>query len=264
VTRLFSRLPVLLLCVLCAACRDDLLLDKLDQQQANETLAALQERNIAARKQHQGKGGYAITVSPDDFVAAVDTLRALSLPPRPRVEIAQAFPGDAMVASPTAERARLQSMIEQRLEQTLRSVGLVERASVHLSYTLDEPASRRTPSVHVAALVVHEPGADEQALIAKLKRFLKNAVADAQYDNISITLFPSAPRQFAAPTRIEHVNTSSHPVLVGLLGAAASLGALAAAAYWIVSRRGSLRAGWPMRRQMQAAGRGTLEAGEPT
>jgi type III secretion system YscJ/HrcJ family lipoprotein len=252
------------MCMLCAACGDDILLDKLDQQQVNETLAALQQRNIAARKQQQGKGGYAITVPPDDFVAAVDTLSALSLPPRPRVEIAQAFPGDAMVASPTAERARLQSMIEQRLEQTLRSIDLVERASVHLSYALDEPAGRRTPPVHVAALVVHEPGADEQALIAKLKRFLKNAVADAQYDNISITLFASAPRQFAAPTRIEHVNTSNHPLLAGSLGTVALLGALAAAAYWIASRGGSVRAGWSARRRTQAAGRGTLAAGEPT
>lgn len=262
-TRLFSRLPVVLLCLLCAACRDDLLLDKLDQQQANETLAALQQRNIAARKEQHGKSGYSIVVPPDDFVAAVDTLSALSLPPRPRVEIAQAFPGDAMVASPTAERARLLSMIEQRLEQTIQSIDLVERASVHLSYALDEPVSRRMPSIHISALVVHEAGADEQALIAKLKRFLKNAVADTHYDDISITLFASAPRQFAAPTRIEHVETSGIPLLVMVLGAAALLGGIAVIAHWISSRRQSLRVWWSTRRA-PAGGSEPIQASEPT
>ncbi|CAB3798869.1 type III secretion system inner membrane ring lipoprotein SctJ [Pararobbsia alpina] len=261
-TRLFSRLSAFVLCLLCAACRDDLLLDKLDQQQANETLAALQQRNIAARKEQHGKSGYSIVVPPDDFVAAVDTLSALGLPPRPRVEIAQAFPGDAMVASPTAERARLLSMIEQRLEQTIQSIDLVERASVHLSYALDEPAGRRTPSIHIAALVVHEAGADEPALIAKLKRFLKNAVAHAHYDDISITMFASAPRQFATPTRVEHVDVSAPPVLEMSLGGAALLGGIAVIAHWISSRRSSLRVWWSARRAR--AGTGPSEASEPT
>jgi type III secretion system inner membrane ring protein len=262
VIRLFARRSALILCLLCAACHDDLLLDKLDQQQANETLAALQQRNIAARKELHGKSGYSIVVPPDDFVAAVDTLSALSLPSRPRVEIAQAFPGDAMVASPTAERARLLSMIEQRLEQTIRSIDLVERAAVHLSYALDEPTGRRTPSIHIAALVVHEAGADEQALIAKLKRFLKNAVADAHYDDISITLFASAPRQFAAPTRIEHMDVSGNTLLVISLGAAALLGGIAVVAHGMRGRKPSLRAWWPKRRTRP--GTGPIEASEPT
>jgi type III secretion protein J len=260
--RVFARLSALILCLLCGACRDDLLLDKLDQQQANETLAALQQRNISAKKELHGKSGYSIVVAPDDFVAAVDTLSALSLPPRPRVEIAQAFPGDAMVASPTAERARLLSMIEQRLEQTIRSIDLVERAAVHLSYALDEPVGKRAPSIHIAALVVHEPGADEQALIAKLKRFLKNAVADAHYDDISITLFASAPRQFVAPSRVEQVGVSGNSLLVIALGAAALLGAIALIAHGLSSRKPSLRAWWSTRRTR--AGAGPRGASEPT
>jgi type III secretion system YscJ/HrcJ family lipoprotein len=261
VRRAISRLGIFALCLLCAACRDDLLLDKLDQRQANETLAALQQRNIAARKEDHGKRGYSIIVPRDDFVAAVDTLSALSLPPLARVEISQAFPGDAMVASPTAERARLLSMIEQRLEQTIRSIALVERASVHLSYALDDPVGTRTSPIHIAALVVHESGADEQALIAKLKRFLKNAVADARYEDISITLFVSAPRQFAAPTRIEKVEAPNNLILVLSLGAAALLGAMAMVIHWINSRSQSLRAWWSARRRTPA---GPREANEPT
>jgi type III secretion system inner membrane ring protein len=262
VTPLLARGTVLALCVLCVVCRDEPLLDNLDQRQVNETLAALQQRNIAASKQDQGKKGYAIIVSPDDFIAAVDTLSALDLPPRPRVEIAQAFPDDAMVSSPTAERARLLSMVEQRLEQTLGSIDLIDRASVHLSYALDDAAGAHVRPIHIAALVVHEPGADEQALIAKLKRFLKNAVADARYEDISITLFPSAPRQFVAPARLKETSVPNLPIAVLSLSAAALLGGIAVLAHWIRMRGARLRAWWSARRASTPSRPGDLR--EPT
>jgi type III secretion system inner membrane ring protein len=130
-----------------------------------------------------------------------------------------------------------------------------------LSYALDAPTGRQAPSIHISALVVHEAGADEQALIAKLKRFLKNAVADTHYDDISITLFASAPRQFAAPTRIEQVGVSN-TLLVMSLGAAALLGAIAVVAHGMSGRKPSLRVRWSGRRTPTRTG--PLEANEPT
>jgi type III secretion system inner membrane ring protein len=214
-------------CLIVAGCNDQTLLEKLDQRQANDTLSALQRRNIPARKINQGKGGYAIVVAPEDFTGAVDTLNALDLPPRPHVEVAQAFPSDAMVASPTAERVRLLSLIEQRLEQTLVTIDAVDRASVHLSYPIDDSGASLNRPIHIAALIVHEPGADEQELIAKLKRFLRNAVSNASYDDISITLFPSTPPQIAPPST-GIVATSGTPFWIAVaLGASACIGLFA-------------------------------------
>ncbi|CAM2144786.1 Lipoprotein PrgK [Pararobbsia alpina] len=195
------RVIALSACLFVAGCNDQTLLEKLDQRQANDTISALQRRNIAARKVNQGKGGYAIVVAAEDFTGAVDTLNTLDLPPRPHVEVSQAFPGDTMVASPTAERVRLLSLIEQRLEQTLVTIDSVDRASVHLSYPIDDSNASLARPIHIAALIVHEPGIDEQELITKLKRFMRNAVSNANYDDISITLFPSTPPQLAPPSR---------------------------------------------------------------
>ncbi|WP_158602033.1 type III secretion system inner membrane ring lipoprotein SctJ [Pararobbsia silviterrae] len=227
-TRRLARAILCTACLAVAGCNDTTLLEKLDQFQANQTLAALQRRNIAARKISRGKQGYDIAVPPDDYTAAVDTLHALDLPPRARVDIAQAFPSDVMVASPSAERARLLSLIEQRLEQTLTTIESVDRASVHLSYPLDDASGSARHSIHIAALIVHEAGVDEQELVVKLKRFLRNAVADTRYEDISITLFESEPPQIAPPARAEPAPLDSRRWLSFVLGGGASVGLLSA------------------------------------
>ncbi len=123
---------LMLLCVALVGCRQPDLLEGLDQQQAqqqaNEVVAVLQRNNIGVTKQDNGKSGYSVKVARVDFPAAVDLLNLYSLPSRPRLEVAELFPADSLVASPRAEKARLYSALEQRLE----TVG-----------TVPEPARRR-------------------------------------------------------------------------------------------------------------------------
>ncbi|CAM3961467.1 Lipoprotein PrgK [Pseudomonas wadenswilerensis] len=97
----------LLLCLFLLGCRQPLLLQGLDQQQANEVVALLQRNNIAVQKVDTGKSGYTVLVAQMDFPAAVDLLTQYGLPSRARMQVAQMFPADALVASPRAEKARL-------------------------------------------------------------------------------------------------------------------------------------------------------------
>ncbi|MFP3500458.1 EscJ/YscJ/HrcJ family type III secretion inner membrane ring protein, partial [Pseudomonas sp. SIMBA_059] len=78
-------------------------------QQVNEVISVLQRNNITATKVDNGGTGYSVQIAQGDFAAAVDLLALYSLPSRPRVEIAQMFPADSLVASPRAEKARLYS-----------------------------------------------------------------------------------------------------------------------------------------------------------
>ena len=112
------RVVTLLCCLLLAACEQELL-KGLDQRQANEVLAVLQQSNIPAKKQDMGKTGYTIQVDQTDFARAVELLKTHELPSKPRVEISEMFPADSLATSPRAEKARLYSAIEQRLEQSL-------------------------------------------------------------------------------------------------------------------------------------------------
>nr|AFH88787.1 putative type III secretion system protein PrgK [Candidatus Sodalis melophagi] len=165
-----------MLIAMLSACKDEALLKSLDQVQANEVIATLQRNNIAAEKRDHGKSGYSITISKVDLPAAVDLLKTYQLPSPPRMEIARMFPGDSLVSSPRAEKARLYSAIEQRLEQSLQVLEGVVNARVHVSYDIDAGENGRTPRpVHPSALVSYEPESDPSLLIGDVKRFLKTA-----------------------------------------------------------------------------------------
>lgn len=222
------RLLPLLVCLALCGCQQELL-KGLDQAQANEVLAALQRYNIPAQKQDGGKLGYTVRVAAGDFPAAVDLLRTFGLPGRKEVEIADFFPSDSLVSSPVAERARLYSAHEQRLEQSLRTLDAVVSARVHISYPTDGDA--RVP-VRVSALIGYQNETNSPLLVAEIKRFLQNAVEGVDPDNISVVLTRVAPQQYAA--------AAGETVVAGRWlwgGGALLLTLLAAGAGWLWRRR---------------------------
>ncbi|GGY23882.1 EscJ/YscJ/HrcJ family type III secretion inner membrane ring protein [Paludibacterium paludis] len=214
------------LCVLLTGCKQGLLTG-LDQRQANEVLAALQRNNISASKEDKGKTGYDVDVDKSDFVAAVDLLKTYNLPSGPRVQIDKQFPADSLVSSPQAEKARLTSAIEQRLEQSLSSMNHVVSAHVDVSYdTNSADDNDKQAPMHVSALLVYEQGTDPQALISDVKRFLKNSFSDIDYDNISVVVNPRPPMQHVAPDAPrQHGGIAIGGALAALLGLFAGVGA---------------------------------------
>lgn len=194
-------LYILLIVMTLTGCKDKDLLKGLDQQQANEVIAVLQKHNIAVNKIDAGKSGYGITVADTNFTAAVYWLKVYQLPPRPRVEIAQMFPVDSLVSSPRAEKARLYSAIEQRLEQSLQTMEGILSARVHISYDIDSGDSGRAAKpVHLSALAVYERNVVLDQQISDIKRFLKNSFSDVEYDNISVVLSQRGDAQLQAPS----------------------------------------------------------------
>ncbi|MNU48658.1 Lipoprotein PrgK precursor [compost metagenome] len=192
---------LIFLCVALMGCRQPNLLEGLDQQQANEVLSVLQRNNIAAVKVDAGKTGYSVKIAQVDFSAAVDLLNLYSLPSRPRLQVAEMFPADSLVASPRAEKARLYSALEQRIEQSLGVLEGVVSARVHVSYDLDAgEGGRKSPPIHLSAVAIHERDIEPQLLITDIKRFLKNSFAAVEYENISVVLSKRSPTQHVAPS----------------------------------------------------------------
>ena len=74
----------------------------------------------------------------------MDWLKIYNLPGKPDIQISQMFPADALVSSPRAEKARLYSAIEQRLEQSLKIMDGIVSSRVHVSYDVDTGDSGKT------------------------------------------------------------------------------------------------------------------------
>lgn len=183
-----ARIALLGICLLLAGCRMELL-DGLDQQQANEVLAVLLQHQIDAVKEGASKGRYRVSVDKSDFASAAQLLRSHQLPSRPDTPIADLFPADALVNSPSAERDRLISGLEQRLEHSVRGIEGVRTARVHLSYPLGDPDSG-TPSHPRAAVVLNYAGPlDDATLGARLRQLLRDSVEGLAYEDIAVLVF---------------------------------------------------------------------------
>ncbi|MTC59657.1 EscJ/YscJ/HrcJ family type III secretion inner membrane ring protein [Providencia rustigianii] len=173
-------------------CDNQLLLSDLSQRQSNEVLAVLQEHGIEAQRKQDSKNGDSIRVSPDDFVISVDLLRQYNLPSKEPVEIIHAFPGDSLVASPQAERTRVLSLIEQRLEQSLLTIPHVINARVHVSYPVAGNGPIK-PVQKVSSLVTYSGNEDPKVMMNKIKLFLNNSFAETTYDNVSVVIVNRKP-----------------------------------------------------------------------
>ncbi|MFD1093032.1 type III secretion system inner membrane ring lipoprotein SctJ [Providencia vermicola] len=192
-------------------CDNQLLLSNLSQRQSNEVLAVLQKHGIEASRKHDNKNGDSIRVSPDNFVLAVDLLQQYNLPSKEPIEIIQAFPSDSLVASPQAERTRLLSLIEQRLEQSLLSIPDVVNARVHVSYPLNGNGTVK-PIQKVSSLVTYSGNEDPKMMMNKIKLFLNNSFIETTYDNVSVVVINRPPLQYQLNPTSEN---SIQPVLIG-------------------------------------------------
>lgn len=219
---------LLLLLLLLTGCKQQDILNNLSQQQANEVLAVLQRQNIYAEKKYEGKNGYTVSVEERDFAAAVDWLKIYDLPARPDINVSQMFPSDSLVSSPRAEKARLYSAIEQRLEQTLRSMDGIMSARVHVSYDVESGEGGKEPlPVHLAVLAIYDRSLDPQNKINEIKRFLINTFSGLEYENISVVLSRSSEVQQFAPTAIvQQYNWTQEKIISGFIFIALVISAL--------------------------------------
>lgn len=190
------KMRYLLLALLCclfpllSGCKDQSLLTNLDQRQATEIQAVLQKHQITSTRKALGKGLFDISVNKEDMGIAIQILEEYQLPTLSRIEVTQLFPSDALVSSPQAEKARLISAIEQRLEQSLLTIDHIIDARVHVSYPISS-TERVIPTPHASALVFYEESTlDNDQLGEDVRAFIHNAFNDMNEDNITVLLYP--------------------------------------------------------------------------
>lgn len=175
---------------LLSGCKEQSLLTNLDQRQATEVQAVLQKHQIPSTRAALGKGLFDIAVKQEDVALAIQILEEYQLPTVARIEVTQLFPSDALVSSPQAEKARLISAIEQRLEQSLLVIDHIIDARVHISYPLS-PTDRIIPKPHSSALIFYEDSIiNSDQLGEDIRAFIHNAFNDMDEDNITVLLYP--------------------------------------------------------------------------
>jgi len=187
--RRVRRALVLLAALLLSACEAELY-NNLDQRQANEMVATLQQRGIPAQRVAVKGGQYTVVVDKARFAESITILNDAGLPKQEFQTMGQVFKKDGLVSSPTQERAQMIFALSQELSRTVSEIDGVLSARVHLVLPENDPLRQQLVPSSASVFIRHRSNAPVGNLVPQVKMLVANGVAGLSYDKVSVVLVP--------------------------------------------------------------------------
>jgi type III secretion protein J len=217
-----------LLAVLLAGCSSPIV-HELDEAEANQILALLQQRGVAAEKVRALEGNrttYTIQVGRAQAASAWQLLRQENLPRPKPPGVSELFGKPGLVPTVTQERTLAHHALSGELARTLQALEGVLEARVHLVLPSRDPLSppdAPQPSPRASVLVRVASGAgelDQQAV----QRLVAGSIDGLRPDAVTVVVSRApSPSPAAAPAELVRLG----PFLVGAASRAALRAVLA-------------------------------------
>jgi len=187
--RWLQRALVLLAALLLSACEAELY-SNLDQRQANEMVATLQQHGIPAQRTAVKGGQYTVVVDKARFAESITILKDAGLPKEEFQTMGQVFKKDGLVSSPTQERAQMIFALSQELSRTVSEIDGVLSARVHLVLPENDMLRQQLVPSSASVFIRHRSDAPVGNLVPQVKMLVANGVAGLSYDKVSVVLVP--------------------------------------------------------------------------
>jgi type III secretion protein J len=187
--RWVQRALVLLVALLLSACEAELY-NNLDQRQANEMIATLQQRGIPAQRVPVKGGQYTVVVDKGRFAESIAILKEAGLPKQEFQNMGQVFKKDGLVSSPMQERAQMIFALSQELSRTVSEIDGVLSARVHLVLPENDSLRQQLVPSSASVFIRHRGNMPVGNLVPQVKMLVANGVAGLSYDKVSVVLVP--------------------------------------------------------------------------
>jgi len=218
------RVALLALALLLPACQVALY-SNLNEQEANEIVAALTAEDIAAAKERLEGNHWQVQVDEARLGAALDVLRTQGLPNERYASMGDVFQKQGLVSTPAEERMRYIYAVSQELSQTLRSVDGVVSARVHVVIPANDPLSEHVRPSSAAVFIKHRPEVDLRLLTPAVKDMVAHSIEGLTHDQVSLSLFEARMLPRAVPAALPQpalkvagvLSTQTTTILLGLL-----------------------------------------------
>lgn len=221
---------ILLACMLLVGCANDALYSELDEQQANELMAALLGSGIHAQKNvSPTKKGWEVQVARGDFPYAMQVLKSRGLPRTGYQSLGEVFKKEGFASSAVEEKARYLHGLSQELSRTLSLMPGVVEARVHIALPDRDPLGGDATTDSSATVFIFErPDSHLRDRETDIKVAVKDAVEGLDDVNkVTVKFFPvaaaPAPRQGAIEGNLPMALSSISPLGIGLAIAAFAL-----------------------------------------
>jgi len=176
--------------LLLAGCKTELYA-ALPEQEANEMIALLMQRNIVAEKVVSKDGTDTIMVDKERFADAVTTLRDAGFPRKSFESMGDIFKGGGLVASPMQERARFLYALSQELSGTISQIDGVLSARVSVVLPEDDILDRSPTPSSASVFVRFDTASRVDKLVPQIKMLVADSVQGLSYDKVSVVLVPA-------------------------------------------------------------------------
>ena len=220
-----------------AGCKTDLY-TKLDQRDANEMVALLLEKGIAASRVTVKDGSSTIQVEQSRFSQAVDVLKASGYPKQSFTNMGEVFKGGGLIASPTEERARYVFALSEELSKTISAIDGVLSARIHVVLPKNDLLKQDATPSSASVFIRHDRNAAVRTLLPQIKMLVANSIEGLNYEKVSVIFVPVDRTQIAAAA--ETASTRAVAASSGMTGDMVSGGAIGAAAGLAIAGGGFL------------------------
>jgi len=173
------------------ACSRVPLFSDLGEDEANEIMARLMEKNMECTKVPGKEGKWVLEVTPEDFPLAMRTLEAIGLPRQKTAKMSEVFQKSGLVSSPTEERIRFISALSQELAETLTKIDGVVAARVHIALPNNDPLSDRTTPASAAVFIKYRAGYDVESTTPDIKNLVTKSVEGLTFENVELVMTPA-------------------------------------------------------------------------
>lgn len=172
---LTATLP-LSLALLLGGCSESVELHRqLSEQEANEVIAELADKQIRAQK-IPAKDGVVVRVREQDISRAVRTLEAVGLPKVARSTLGQIFRKEGVISTPLEERARYIYALSQELEATLSNIDGVIVARVHVVLPERVAPGEPVQPASASVFIKHDPRLDPDNIRPRVRRMVASSI----------------------------------------------------------------------------------------
>lgn len=230
-TRTWQPMVALLACLLLAACGRSVLYNELEEQQANQVMAALLASGVAAEKApSSAKKGWEVQVDQADFAYAMQVLDSRGLPGTSRVTLCDVFRKEGFASSALEERARYKCGQQQEIESTLMKIDGVVDARVHVAIPEDDPLGNDARQASASVVIYELPGYELRNRETDVKVLVVDGIEYLNDPNrVSVKFFTRAvPPAAAREQQVAVTMSAMNPLALGVLALIALVGGLVA------------------------------------
>jgi type III secretion protein J len=167
---------LLTLALLLAGCGERIELHRqLSEQEANDVIAELADKQIRAQKTLE-KDGVVVRVKTSDIARAVRTLEAAGLPKTARSTLGEIFRKEGVISTPLEERARYIYALSQELEATLSNIDGVIVARVHVVLPERVAPGEPVQPASASVFIKHDPRLDPDNIRPRVRRMVASSI----------------------------------------------------------------------------------------